>query len=275
MSANGPVKIAWHGKHFGEEPPLVGEPNQGAGAIFFSGCNLRCVFCQNHQISQGDVGKNVYVGDLAKIMLDLQKSGAINIDLVTPTIWWRQIKEAIFLAKRAGLKIPIVWNSNAYESSSIIKEMNGLVDIYLPDFKYADDELALKYSSVPNYLKISKQCIAEMLKQVGHLQIENGLCKKGLIVRHLILPNNIENSLRVLAVLTSIDKNIHISLMNQYHPMHEAKKFSELNRPLNRNEFEKVYNRLLELGFENGWVQEEESSECYLPNFAKQKPFNI
>lgn len=144
------VKIAWFGRHFGEEPPLAGKG--GAGAIFFAGCNLKCVYCQNYQISRGNSGKKYSLEDLADIMLGLQRQGAANIDLVSPTIWARQIKQAVILAKNAGLALPIVWNSNAYESAEMIRGLKGLVDVYLPDFKYSDDGLALKYSGVKNYV---------------------------------------------------------------------------------------------------------------------------
>lgn len=269
------IKIAWYGKHFGEEPPLVGDKSQGAGGIFFSGCNLQCVFCQNHQISQGKVGQKEYsVEQLAEIMLDLQKQGAVNVDLVSPTIWILPIKEAILIAKNRGLVIPIAWNSNAYESEQLLKKMEGLVDIYLPDFKYGDDKIALKYSNAKNYSKIAEKAIREMLRQVGNLKLERGIAKKGIIVRHLILPDNLENSFEALKIIASVDKNIYLSLMNQYYPLHNAKKFSEINKPVSKEEFEKVLDFALSLGLENGWVQQEGSSKTLVPDFTKEKPFN-
>jgi len=232
------VKIAWTGKHFGEEPPLFGDKSQGAGGIFFSGCNLRCVFCQNWQISQGGMGKEYSIEELADIMLDLQNSGAVNIDLVTPTIWRQQVKTALQLAKSKGLILPIVWNSNGYEQPAILKQMAGLVDIYLPDFKYGDDKTAVKYSRAHNYVATATAAVKEMLRQTGNLQVnEQGLARRGVIVRHLILPNNIQNSLTALKILRSIDPKLHVSLMRQYYPLHRAKNYPEINRQITEQEF--------------------------------------
>ncbi|KKQ40040.1 MAG: Radical SAM domain protein [Candidatus Magasanikbacteria bacterium GW2011_GWA2_37_8] len=263
------VRIAWWGMHNGEEPLLV-----PAGGIFFSGCHLHCVYCQNYQISQKNVGKDYGVKELVEIMLDLEKQGAVNIDLVTPTIWWKQIKEAIILAKQQGLKIPIVWNSNGYEAIEILKQMEGLVDIYLPDFKYSDDDLAEKYSGIKNYFAITKTAIVEMYRQVGLLKIKNNIATRGLIVRHLVLPSAIENSKKVLETIAKLDNNIHIALMNQYYPMYNAKNFSEINRPVSETEFNNVYDKLLDLGFTNGWVQGEKSQTNLIPDFTKSNPFS-
>ena len=269
------IKIAWFGKHFGEEPPLVGDCNQGAGGIFFSGCNLRCCFCQNYQISQENItGKFYSIEDLAKIMLDLQSSNCVCIDLITPNIWYKQIKESIIIAKKNGLDIPVVWNSNGYENVDTIKEMNGLIDVYLPDFKYFDNNIAFKYSGINNYKEMAILAIKEMYNQVG--LFKEGKLKtksRGLIVRHLILPNNIDNSFGVLNEIANIDKNIHVSLMTQYNPLYKAKNFNELNRVLNESEFDLVYNYQLLLGIENGWYQEMNSDKCFVPDFIKENPF--
>lgn len=262
------VKIAWYGIHNGEEPPL-----SPAGAIFFSACNLHCVFCQNYQISQENLGQFYNIEKLADIMLGLEKQGAKNIDLVTPTLWWKQIKKAIILAKEKKLKIPIVWNSNAYEDIKIIQEMDGLIDIYLPDFKYSDDEIAFKYSGIKNYFQTAKLAIQEMYKQVGLLKENNDIATKGLIIRHLVLPNNLENSFGILDTIAKIDNKITISVMNQYSPMYKAKKYPELNKIVTKKEFQKVYNYLLKLNFENGWVQEENSQKNLIPDFKKKEPF--
>ncbi|MFH0792101.1 MAG: radical SAM protein [bacterium] len=268
------IKIAWVGKHFGEEPPLVGNERQGAGGIFFSGCNLRCVFCQNYQISQEDLfNQEITPEGLAEIMLNLERQGSVNIDLVTPTIWYKQIKEALTIAKKNGLKIPIVWNSNGYESIEIIKEMAGLVDIYLPDFKYGIEEIGWKYSKVKQYPQIAKIAISEMYRQVGNLEIKNGLAKKGLIIRHLVIPGNLENSYRALDIIAEIDKDIHLSLLNQYFPVFKAKEYPEINREVTEEEFEKIQDYALRLGFENGWIQTDRSSETFLPDFKKSNPF--
>lgn len=266
------IKIAWAGKHFGEEPPLSGK--QSAGAIFFSGCNLACVFCQNWQISQGGMGKEYSIEELADMMLDLQNNGAINIDLVTPTIWWRKIKTALQIAKSKGLTLPIVWNSNAYEQVAILKQMTGLVDIYLPDFKYGDDETSVKYSHAHNYSATATRAIKEMLGQVGHLQVdEDGNARRGVIVRHLILPNNVQNSLAALKILNNINPRLHISLMRQYFPLHRAKNYPEINRQITEQEFERVFDCLWELDLRNGWVQDEKSSAKFIPDFTKNVPF--
>jgi putative pyruvate formate lyase activating enzyme len=278
---HGKVKIAWYGKHFGEEPPLVGNSSSsavgkrryGAGTIFFSDCNLRCVFCQNYQISQEKLGKEYSTRELADIMLGLQDEGAVNIDLVTPTIWWRPIKESILLVRESGLVIPVVWNSNAYETLHIIREMNGLVDIYLPDFKYADDNLASRYSHAPGYSKLAYEAIKEMFRQVGKLQVKGGIAGRGLIVRHLIIPGCKDNSLGVLERIASIDKDIHLSLMSQYNPVYHAGKFPEINRRLSEDEVKCVEEKRIELGMLNGWSQEGDSRNAFLPDFRKEDPF--
>jgi len=273
MKCNNKIKIAWVGKHFGEEPPLIGGDGQGAGGVFFSGCNLRCVFCQNYQISQEKMGEDYTIENLASTMLYLEKQGVVNIDLVSPTIWWQQIRQAIIVAKEAGLNIPVVWNSNGFESVEILRLMEGLVDIYLPDFKYGDDELAYKYSGIKKYVEVATAAINEMKRQVGNLKIENGLAKRGLIIRHMVLPNNGENSRIVLKILSGIDKDVHFSLMNQYYPLHRADNFVEINRGLEKEEFDEVYNYLLDLGFQNGWVQASDSSEVFIPDFRQENPF--
>lgn len=275
MNVSQNVKIAWFGKHFGEEPPLVGNEQQGSGTIFFSGCQLCCVFCQNYQISQEGLGNECSVGHLAEMMLDLQKQNAVNINLVSPSIWWTKIKPAIVLARDRGLNLPIVWNSNAYESVAILKELAGLVNIYLPDFKYGDDAAGIKYSKVNNYSKVAKAALIEMLKQVGHIKIDSrGLAQEGIIVRHLILPNNLDNSFKALKILADIDKNFAISLMNQYHPLYRADIFPEINREVTLKEFETVFQYLLKQGMENGWVQEAESAARLIPDFLKNNPFS-
>jgi len=271
--SNKKIKIAWYGKHFGEEPPLVGSNDQGAGTIFFSGCNLHCVFCQNFQISQEDMGKEYNIEEVANIMLGLQAQGAVNIDLVTPTIWWRLLKEAIIIAKNKGLKIPIAWNSNGYEMANITEKMRELVDIYLPDFKYGDDDIAKKYSGIPKYSEVALRAIKNMISAVGLLKVEDGIAKSGVIIRHMILPNNLENTFLALEKIASINKNVHLSLMSQYCPVYNANNFSELNRPINKEELEKAEAKRFELGLDNGWTQELESGEIFLPDFTKTNPF--
>ncbi len=266
------IRIAWWGLHFGEEFPFVGD--KGAGTIFFTGCNLRCVYCQNYQISQQGIGKNYSLQELVEIILKLQERGALNIDLVTPTIWARQIKEALVEAKKNGLRLPVLWNSNAYEEVEMLKTFEGLVDIYLPDFKYSDNELAFKYSGIKNYVEKAKAAIKEMQRQVGNLKLtKEGIAERGLLVRHLILPNNIKNSLKALEYLKEIDDNLYISLMSQYEPIHRAKDFPELNQDITQKELDTVFNHLVELGFENGWVQDIGNHSEFLPDFTRKNPF--
>jgi len=267
------VKIAWVGKHFGEEPPLVGNKAQGAGGIFFSGCHLHCVFCQNYQISQENIGKEYSIEELAEIMLDLQAQNAVNIDLVTPTIWSKQIKEAVLKAKTKGLNIPVIWNSNAYESVEMIKSLEGIVDIYLPDFKYGIEEVGEKYSGIKKYPEIAKKAINEMFYQVGNLKIHNNIAYKGVIVRHLVLPNNLENSYKALEILAELDNRMHLSLMSQYSPLYNAAKYPEINRQLTKEEWSKIQKHLKRLEFENGWLQDLTSVEMLVPDFTKEEPF--
>ena len=266
------VKIAWIGKHFGEEPPLVGK--RGAGAIFFSGCNLRCVYCQNYQISQQNLGEKYSIDELVAAMLKLQKNGALNIDLVTPTIWLKQIRQAIIKAKEKGLKIPIIWNSNAYENAEDIKTLKGLVDVYLPDFKYGDENLAFRYSGAKNYVEKAKKTIKEMLAQVGNPKLSKDTAKSGIFVRHLILPGQIKNSFRVLEILADLGPGLCLSLMTQYRPVYRAKEFPEINRNIRKEEFKKVFNYSLRLGFKNGWTQKMNNQTGFLPDFTKRNPFS-
>ena len=242
---------------------MVGD--KGAGTIFFSGCNLRCVFCQNWQISQKNLGKDYSPQEFKKIMMDLQERGASNIDLVSPTIWAERIRQSISEARKEGLTIPVVWNSNAYESKDMLKKFEGLVDIYLPDFKYGDNDAAFKYSGVKNYAEKARESIEEMLRQVGSQKV---------IVRHLILPNNIENSKKALKFIKELGPEIRVSLISQYEPTYKAKNFPEINRNINKEESEEVFNCLTELGLEHGWVQEMGSHNKFLPDFTRENPFN-
>ena len=266
--------ISWFGKYFWEEPPLVGGKKEGTGAIFFGGCNLHCVFCQNYQISQRILGKNYTPQQLSELMINLQREGVVSIDLVTPTVWWSQIREAIIRAKSNGLMIPIIWNSNGYEDLHIIRELEGLIDIYLPDFKYGDDKVGLKYSGIKNYPEIAFLAISEMIKQNGMLKFDkNGIAKKGIIVRHLILPNNIENSYFVLRKLSHLSLDLYVSLLGQYTPCYRVGEFPEINRKLTEEEFNHVFQYLLSLGFHNGWVQEPGKGDDLVPDFNRPHPF--
>ena len=262
------VKIALYSTHNFEEPCISGE--KGSGTIFFSNCNLNCVFCQNYEISQQGRGREIEIEELAEIMLKQQEKGVENINFVTPTSYSIQIKEAIIIAKENGLKIPIVYNTNGYENVETLRELEGLIDIYLPDLKYYYNSLGKKFSKVDNYFEIATNAIKEMYRQVGRpILNEKGVMQKGLMVRHLILPNNIENSKRCLKWLKeNFNDKIYISLMAQYFPTYKAKEISEINRKLTPKEYEEIENYLYDLDIENGYIQElGEHEEEYVPKW--------
>lgn len=262
------VKIALYSTHNFEEPCISGE--KGSGTIFFSNCNLNCVFCQNYEISQQGRGKEIEIEELAEIMLKQQEKGVENINFVTPTSYSIQIKEAIIIAKENGLKIPTVYNTNGYENVETLRELEGLIDIYLPDLKYYYNSLGKKFSKVDNYFEIATNAIKEMYRQVGRpILNEKGVMQKGLMVRHLILPNNIENSKRCLKWLKeNFNDKIYISLMAQYFPTYKAKEISEINRKLTPKEYEEIENYLYDLDIENGYIQElGEHEEEYVPKW--------
>lgn len=242
----------------------------GSGTIFFSNCNMNCMFCQNYEISQQDRGKEITIEELSEIMIEQQKKGVENINLVTPTSYTLHIIEAIKQAKNKGLKIPIVYNTNAYENVETLKLLEGYVDIYLPDLKYYYNELGKKYSNVDNYFEIATLAIKEMYRQVGSPQLnENGIMQKGLMIRHLILPNQIENSKQILKwIKENIDNNVYISVMAQYFPTYKAKEMDELNRKITKEEYEEVENYLYKMNLENGYIQElGEHEEEYVPKW--------
>ncbi|MFA5780236.1 MAG: radical SAM protein [Elusimicrobiota bacterium] len=248
-------KISAYNLHFGEEPPISG--TNGSGTIFFTGCNLRCVFCQNYPISQLCNGNEITVEKLAGIMMTLQNQNANNINLVTPTHVVPQIIEAVLLAKNKGLKIPIVYNSGGYEKIETLKLLDGIIDIYMPDAKYSDDRTAEKYSDAKNYWEINKLALKEMHGQVGDLQIKNSIATKGLIIRHLVLPENIAGSRKVFEFIAKeISPDTYMSIMAQYHPANKTGDFPELQRKITDKEYQQVLNRADELGLTNGWRQE-------------------
>lgn len=266
--ASDKIKIALVSLHNFEEPCISG--NNGSGTIFFSNCNLNCVFCQNYEISQLGNGKEITIEKLADIFLEQQNNNAENINLVTPTMYIYQIIEAIKIARNKGLHIPIIYNSNGYECVDTLKDLNGYIDIYLPDLKYKNDEIAYKYSKIKNYFKNATQAIEEMYKQVGNpILDENGIMKKGLMIRHLILPNNIQDSKDILKWINgNIDKKVFISIMAQYFPTHKAKEFSEINRKLTKEEYDEIENYLYSLDLVNGYIQDlGDNEEEYVPDF--------
>ena len=231
---------------------------------------MNCLFCQNYEISQLGKGKEITIEELSNIMIEQQEKGVENINLVTPTSYAWHIIEAIKKARNKGLKIPIVYNTNGYENVETLKLLEGYIDIYLPDLKYYYDELGKKYSKVDNYFEIATSAIKEMYRQVGIPQLnEKGIMQKGLMIRHLILPNQIENSKKVLKwIKENMDNNIYVSIMAQYFPTYKARELDELNRKLTREEYEEVENYLYELELENGYIQElGEHEEEYVPKW--------
>ncbi len=228
--------VSSYGPHFGEERPLVGEG--GSGAIFFTWCNLRCVFCQNWEISHLGEGDVITVEDLAKIMLILQMWGCHNINLVTPTHQVPFIVKAIYIAAKQGLNLPIVYNCGGYESVEVLKLLSGIVDIYMPDIKYMDDEVALKLSKVKDYSKVVREAVKEMHRQVGDLVIEGGIARRGLLVRHLVLPGGLSQTEEVIKfVAEEISKNTYFNLMDQYRPCGDAWKYPPLDRKITEEEW--------------------------------------
>ena len=266
--AGAKVKIARAGLHFFEEPCISGE--KGSGTVFFTGCNLNCIYCQNYKVSQEYLGKEIEIDDLAKEFLRLQKEGANNINLVTGFMFVPHITKALDIAKKEGLNIPVVYNSSGYESLDTLKMLEGYVDIYLPDLKYYFDDLAFNMSGINNYFEVACEAIKEMYRQVGAPEFnEDGLIKKGLIIRHLVLPNHILNSKNVLKWISkNIDKNVYISIMGQYFPTYKAVDTDDINRKLTAEEYEKVKGYIEEFDIENGYFQElEENEEKYVPDF--------
>ena len=262
------VKIARAALHMWEEPCISGK--EGSGAVFFSGCALRCRFCQNRAISGGQQGKTVTVKRLADIFLELQEQNANNINLVTAGQFVPQVAAAIILARDQGLKIPVVYNSSGYESLDALKMLEGLVDIYLPDFKYMDPDLALKYSHAKDYPEVAKEALKEMVRQVGEPEFDDrGMMQKGIIVRHLLLPGHVRDSKNVLKYLIDTYENrIYISLMNQYTPMPAMKGDPLLSRKVTEREYERLIDYGISLGLENGFIQEGETAkESFIPEF--------
>lgn len=247
--------VASYNIHMGEEPSISG--TSGSGTIFFANCNLRCVYCQNYPISQLSNGNEVEVEQLAWMMRSLKDKGCHNINLVTPSHLVPQIIKAVALAAEGGLDIPIVYNTSGYDSIDSLKLLEGIVDMYLPDMRYADKEYSLRYSGVANYPAVNRTAMKEMYRQVGNLVMEDGIAKRGLIIRHLILPNNISGTDEVMQFISDeLSKEAYISLMDQYFPAYRASKIPELARKITKDEYDKAFKRMIEHGIENGWVQE-------------------
>ena len=278
LSGHLPI-VSSYTAHFGEEPVLSG--SRGAGNIFFGNCNLMCIFCQNYEISQNwknERHNEVTHERLADIMIELQEKQCHNIGLVSPTHFSAAILKSIYLAANKGLKLPIIYNSNGYDSVEMLKLYDGVIDIYLPDFKYGNDEYAKKYSFADDYFEKTKAAIKEMYRQVGDkLVYEGDTAVRGLIIRHLILPNGLAESEKVFKFIAEeISPNIHISLMSQYYPANKAHKEILLSRTIRASEYERVLEMMDKYGLSNGWIQEMESSDYYRPNFElnRNNPFN-
>lgn len=265
------LKIARAALHHWEEPCISGE--NGSGTVFFSNCNLRCVFCQNYEISSNGNGKEITIERLAEIFLELQNQNANNINLVTPTHYVPQIIKALDIAKGKGLNIPIVYNTNSLDNIETIKALKGYIDIYLPDFKYMDDKYAIKYSKIKNYSSNAIEIIKEMFSQVGTPKFNNNnIMTKGVIVRHLMLPGLLFDSKKVIdTIYKNFKDDVYISIMNQYTPMFKACDYPEINKPLNQNTYNALIDYALEIGVKNGFIQEEGTcSESFVPFFNNE-----
>lgn len=249
-------RLASANVHRGEEPPISG--TRGSGTIFFSNCNLRCRFCQNFPISQFGNGEDVSIRELVARMLKLQRQRVHNLNLVTPSHFLPQFLAALYVAIREGFRLPIVWNSNGYERVDALELLDGVVDVYLPDMKYVADEPAMNFSSAPAYREVNRAAVREMLRQVGHLQLDGGgIAQRGLIVRHLVLPEGHAGSRETLRwIAGNLGRETHISLMKQFFPAHEAGGIPGIHRKITDEEYEAAVEALEEAGLENGWVQE-------------------
>jgi putative pyruvate formate lyase activating enzyme len=247
-TGNEPI-VSSHFAHFGEEAPLVG--NQGSGTIFIAGCNLLCLFCQNYDLSHNLNGRPVSIKRFAEMMLELQEAGCHNINIVTPSHVVPQLIEAIHLATRNGLRLPIVYNSSGYDNLISLNLLNNLIDIYMPDFKFYSNVLGAKYTAVSNYATVAKKAIKEMHKQVGDLIIENGIAKRGLLIRHLVMPGMLEDSKKIFQFISSeISKKTYVNVMPQYRPSGEARNYPEIDHPLHYSEFLQAINLAKEAGLE-------------------------
>lgn len=249
-------KIASANVHKGEEPPISG--TKGSGTIFLSGCSLKCVFCQNFPISQFGNGEVITTRELAARMLKLQKQRVHNINFVTPTHYLPQILAALWLAIPQGFTLPIVWNTSGYEKVDALQLLDGVVAIYLPDMKYCDDTQARLISGAPGYCSINRAAVTEMLRQVGHLRVnDEGIATGGLIIRHLVLPGGRAGSLETLSWISkNLGQETFIALMSQYFPAHKASGIEGMNRPVNHEEYDEAVAALSDAGLENGWVQD-------------------
>ncbi|MFH0762575.1 MAG: radical SAM protein [Candidatus Omnitrophota bacterium] len=242
--------------HHGEEPPISGK--KGSGTIFFSNCNMSCLYCQNYEFSQRGQGREVDFQELSSMMLELQKAGCHNLNLVTPTHIMPQILAALKIAVSGGLKIPVVYNTGGYELPQVIKMLEGIVDVYLADMRYADEDAATKYSSAPDYPGYNRESVKEMYRQVGTAEIEeSGIIKRGLVIRHLVLPHQVSGVDKIMRFIKEeISQDTYISLMSQYLPYYKASAFKDISRRITKDEYEEAKSSLQKYGLHNGWIQE-------------------
>lgn len=262
------VKIGRYALHFWEEPSISGD--KGSGTVFFSGCNLGCVFCQNYKISTQNSGKNITINELSDIFLDLQNQNAHNINLVTPTHYIPQIIKALEIAKSSGLNIPVVYNCGGYESVEALKMLDGLIDIYMPDFKYFDDKYAIKYSNAPNYSYHVKMAIDEMFLQVGKNKFDKeGIMKKGVIIRHMMLPGLLFDSKKIVDyIYDRFNDDVYISIMSQYTPMKWVENYPEINKKVSKKYYQSLVDYALNSGVKNAYIQDGEAAdESFIPEF--------
>lgn len=263
------MRVNLHRLHFWEEPVLSG--TKGSGTIFFSHCPLHCIYCQNHRISHEGLGSIRTTGDLTDMMLELQEQGAHNVNLVTGSHYTPHIAESLRAARHRGLRVPVVWNSSAYEKPETLRLLDGLVDIYLPDFRYYDPAAADRYSGAPDYPDWARKAIREMFRQAGHLEVKNDIAVKGLIIRLLVLPGLVLSIREILSWIRSeFGAETWVSLMGQYYPAYRSEQFPEINRSITEAEYEQCLEYLEELGFENGFTQEVGSHAGYTPEFHTQ-----
>ena len=264
---NDKIKIALVSTHEYEEPCISGK--NGSGTVFFSNCNLNCMYCQNYEISQLGKGREITIEELADIFLKQQAKGVNNINLVTPTMYAYHIIEAIKIARKNGLNLPIIYNTNGYEKVETIKALDGYIDVYLPDIKYYSDILSKKYSNVDKYFEIATKAIKEMYKQVGQATFnEDGIIQKGVIIRHLVLPNHLQNTKHILKWIKENLGDIYVSIMAQYFPTYKAKGDSLIGRKLTKKEYKEIESFLYTLDLKNGYIQElGEHEEEYVPEW--------
>jgi len=248
-----PMVSSFHA-HFGEEPPISGR--SGSGTIFFTHCSLRCVFCQNYPISQMGQGKELSVEELAGLMLKLEAEGCHNINFVTPTHYMPQILEAVFIAKEKGLKLPLVYNCGGYESMEALDILDGIIDIYMPDMKYSDNASAKKYSNAPDYFEVNKIAVKEMHRQAGDLKIEKGVARKGLLIRHLVLPGNLAGSRKIFEFIANeLSPGTYVNIMAQYYPCYLANQFPDIGRSIDAREYIEAIRLAEKTGLKNGFRQ--------------------